>query len=100
MRFGRLLERCTSHPVEGGWVESKLYVGMVLVVFGRWLGEGVFLYCEECQACFFGKSGYCAVLCDGNACFFENKGLFGLFCRGVLGGIEKKNDFIIIRYTV
>ena len=61
------LERCTSHSDEGGWVESKLYVGMVLVVFGRWLGEGVFLYYEECQACFFRRRGYCAVLCDGNA---------------------------------
>ena len=73
------MERCTSHSDEGGWVESKLYVGMVLVEFGRWLGRAFFCIVKNVRLVSLGIAAVVLFYVTGMHDFLKIRGCLGCF---------------------
>ena len=83
------MERCTSHLDEGGWVESKLYVGMVLVVFGRWLGRAFFCIVKNVRLVSLGRAAIVLFCVTGMHEFLKIRGCLGCFA-GEYGVVSKR----------
>ena len=90
MRFGRLLERCTSHSDEGGWVGSKSYVGMVLVVFGRWSGRVFLCIVKSVRLVSLGRAAVVLFYVTGMHEFLKIRGCLGCFA-GDFWVVSEKN---------
>ena len=84
------MERCTSHPVEGGWVGSKSYVGMVLVEFGRWLGRAFFCIVKNVRLVSLGREAIVLFCVTGMHDFLKIRGCLGCFA-GEYGVVLEKN---------
>ena len=84
------MERCTSHPDEGGWVESKLYVGMVLVVFGRWLGRVFLCIVKSVKLVSLGRAAVVLFYVTGMHDFLKIRGCLGCFA-GEFGVVPERN---------
>ena len=75
------MEGCTSHPVEGGWVESKLYVGMVLGVFGRWSGRVFLCIVKSVKLVSLGEEAIVLFCVTGMHEFLKIRGCLGCFAE-------------------